>query len=564
MNIIISEEKDTRIIDGVNEILNLDNENFNKVIEKLSVENKRFLENIYFYYTTDKYENSSANIQLGLEKEHDENGNFISRCYFTAHDELFSISQILTILADRLKEVQENSNEYIRIKRLLETRDLNAFKTRVLNNNENNELLLDKVFEILDNDDFYQKFLDYNNNKDYFSINGQEIDVGNYLKYLGEIFGDKDKLGNVSNENTISKEFYIPKLDEYKQRYLQIFDKMNIDRYVNPMYEFKEMGTYDKIIRQGEEPNWTINEELNNAILHQIPDGLSLEEKAIYIYCKLCKELSFDEGYIFREHLNDERYNSDFIKEHLERITPNTKITCWDFSRIFSKMINSLDGEIEAVIIAQGENEGHFLTGFYTDNVSVMLEPINLRTEGTNDLMKAKNGIEFEGIEIISDRESMIDKALEKIYPQVFDKSQSNIKDYLMQLKSINKEEVENNVEIKLQSFVESMKENNIAGNEAIQTFSVFNKAGFFGEILEKAYLGKEEYEDDKKKYRRLALIRSKNNKDEESSNLYLLDSDSLELSTCTSQEIISKLKSGEFIYESEKHKIDGIDKEER
>ena len=49
MNIIISEEKDTRIIDGVNEILNLDNENFNKISNE--------------YFST-KYQNYSYNITL--------------------------------------------------------------------------------------------------------------------------------------------------------------------------------------------------------------------------------------------------------------------------------------------------------------------------------------------------------------------------------------------------------------------------------------------------------------------------------------------------------------------
>ena len=110
------------------------------------------------------------------------------------------------------------------------------------------------------------------------------------------------------------------------------------------------------------------------------------------------------------------------------------------------------------------------------------------------------------------------------------------------------------------------MKQNNILGNEAIQTLYTYYHCGFFGEELEKAFLGKEEYQDGKKSYRRMVLIRNKNEirENSENSDLYLLDSDTLELSTCTAQEIMDKLRTGEFIYESEKHKMPGIDMEER
>ena len=230
-------------------------------------------------------------------------------------------------------------------------------------------------------------------------------------------------------------------------------------------------------------------------------------------------------------------------------------------------MINGLDGDIESVIIVEGANHGHYLTGFYTDKVSVMLEAVNGRTGGTNDLMKAKNGIEFEGVEIVSDRQGIIKRAIEKVYPQVFEKKQISIKEYLQHLELLSREkDIPDNLEIKLQSFIEIMKENNITGNEAIQTLSAFYKSGFFGGEFERAYLGREEDVDGRRYYRRLVLIRAtRENEDKvNESELYLIDSDSLELSTCMEQEIIEKLNSGEYVYESEKHKMPGIDKEEK
>ncbi len=568
MNIIIEKQIDTRLLDGINQILSVDDETFKKIIEQL-IPKKDHLVDICFFYTTDKYENPEGKYQLGLEKEVDEKGKRIARFYYGG--EKFSTADIFKELSKRLNEIQEGTQEYDRIRQLLNTRSLDAFKSYFSDKTRENSELLDKLFEILKNKECLAKFMDYDNNRDYFSIDGQQVDIKEYIICLGKIFGNKDKNGNLGENNEISQDFFIVGLDKIKENVALIYQNINVDRYVNPTYEFRRFTTLDRlsneVIRKGEEPDWNISPELEEIVFNAMPRDLSLEEKAIYIYCKLCKELKYDEGYFFRGQLKDERYNSEFDKKHLEGIKPGSKITCWDFSRICSKMINGLDGDIESVIIAEGANHGHYLTGFYTDKVSVMLEAVNGRTGGTNDLMKAKNGIEFEGVEIVSDRQGIIKRAIEKVYPQVFEKKQISIKEYLQHLELLSREkDIPDNLEIKLQSFIEIMKENNITGNEAIQTLSAFYKSGFFGGEFERAYLGREEDVDGRRYYRRLVLIRAtRENEDKvNESELYLIDSDSLELSTCMEQEIIEKLNSGEYVYESEKHKMPGIDKEEK
>lgn len=568
MNIIIEKQIDTRLLDGINQILSVDDETFKKIIEQL-IPKKDHLVDICFFYTTDKYENPEGKYQLGLEKEVDEKGKRIARFYYGG--EKFSTADIFKELSKRLNEIQEGTQEYDRIRQLLNTRSLDAFKSYFSDKTRENSELLDKLFEILKNKECLAKFMDYDNNRDYFSIDGQQVDIKEYIICLGKIFGNKDKNGNLGENNEISQDFFIVGLDKIKENVALIYQNINVDRYVNPTYEFRRFTTLDRlsneVIRKGEEPDWNISPELEEIVFNAMPRDLSLEEKAIYIYCKLCKELKYDEGYFFRGQLKDERYNSEFDKKHLEGIKPGSKITCWDFSRICSKMINGLDGDIESVIIVEGANHGHYLTGFYTDKVSVMLEAVNGRTGGTNDLMKAKNGIEFEGVEIVSDRQGIIKRAIEKVYPQVFEKKQISIKEYLQHLELLSREkDIPDNLEIKLQSFIEIMKENNITGNEAIQTLSAFYKSGFFGGEFERAYLGREEDVDGRRYYRRLVLIRAtRENEDKvNESELYLIDSDSLELSTCMEQEIIEKLNSGEYVYESEKHKMPGIDKEEK
>lgn len=567
MNIISSKEKINRMIDGIHTILSLPEEQYHLLMEKMMPSDKN-IESLNFYYLTDRCEIPDNPIQLGLEQTFDKNKKYIARGYFGGTN--FSMHQILQQCQSMLGNYPSDSAEYSKIIEMLHTRNLDSFKKLYSSKNDVNPELLDKIFEILSNDDLLSKFLDYNNNTETFAINGQEISINEYLKLFGNFFGNKDKNGNLSNENQISSDFFIPNLDEFKKRYSQIFDKINIDRYVNPSYTFSILpNLISSVIRDGEEPHWEITPELHKAIFADMPKDLSLEEQAMYIYCKMCNIFSYDEGYMYRDKLNKVNYESTFSKEHLEQLMPSDKITCYDFSRIFAKLINELDGDITAVIILEGANEGHALAGFYTENVSITVEAINAYSaqDSTNDLMKAKNGIKLRGVNTISDREGLIEQAIDKVYPQILGKQPKSIKEYIQELKSIPQEQdVPNDISLKLQSLLEIMKSKHIFGNEFIQTLWGIGKTNYFGDTkLERAYLGELQREDDgSEKYKRHILLRQPKQKKIEGSSreVYLIDTDTLDLTTCSEGDIITKLNSGKLIYESEEHKLHGIDKE--
>ena len=181
--------------------------------------------------------------------------------------------------------------------------------------------------------------------------------------------------------------------------------------------------------------------------------------------------------------------------------------------------------------------------------------------------MKAKNGISLKGIKTISDRSGIIEQAIDKVYPQILGKQPKSIKEYIQELKSIPQEQdVPNDVVLKLQSLLEVMKANNISGNEFALTLWGVGKTKYFGDTkLERAYLGElQKDENGSEKYKRHILLRQP--KHEKSQNfsreVYLIDTDTLDLTTCSEEDIIARLNSGELIYESEKHKLPGIDKE--
>ena len=561
MNIITQEEKKGRLEDGIETLLKLDDEVFQKVLERLKIKSRQTPENIYFYYTTDRCEAPYREITLGLEE------NSKSRCYFS--NERISMPQIFEKIASYTSERSENSEEYVRCQALLNMRNIEALKQKYVNENVGSPELINKLFEIFGDSSSFEKFLRYNDNKEYFSINGEITEIEGYLKVLGEIFRYKGKDGNLIGIKNISSDFYIPQLEIIQNRVLDIYNSFNVDRYTNPKYEFKSVNFNEDVIRKGEEPAWEINPKLYDAIYKDMPEDLSLEEKALYLYTKLCSILEYNEEYLYKDKGLSSKFESTFSKESLESLIPGVKITCYDFCRIFSKLINEMEGDIEAVIISAGLNKGHFSTGFFTDKISVRLEAININQQGqkdpTNDLMKAKNGIKLRGINIISDREGIVDGSLDKIYKLVYGKQALSIKGFVQELKNLPQTEIPNDVRLKLESFIEVMKEKGIAGNEFVQTLDGMYKAKFWGEDVEKAYIGKREEREGKKHIQRMVLMKSKEVINGEiSEKLYLIDTSSLILTEVDSKDIIYKLKSGDLVYESNKHKIKGIYKEEQ
>ena len=315
MNIIIDKKESSRMMDGINELLKLDDVSFQEVINLLSSE-KDYLQNIVFYYTTDNCERPFGMKQIGLEKQFDENHKYIGRAYYGVKD--YSISQIFSKLKNMMIQLKKESKEYSRLEKLLNTRNVETLKSRICLKYKVDRTFVDKLFEIISDDQVKEKFLNYNNNSEDFSINGQKIEISEYLKILGKIFGDKDEKGKFNTKLNIENDFYIPETDAYKRRYSEIFDNINMDRYVKPEYEFRGFLNldryFDHVIRKEDEPDWAINEGLYNSVLKDMPQNFSVEEKAMYIYCKLCNELSYDNGYFYRNKLAENRYTNNLFK----------------------------------------------------------------------------------------------------------------------------------------------------------------------------------------------------------------------------------------------------------
>lgn len=302
--------------------------------------------------------------------------------------------------------------------------------------------------------------------------------------------------------------------------------------------------------------DWKINPELKQTVLSGMDESYTLEEKAIHIYCALCKELRYNEGYFYRDITGQEDYSSELSVEHMESIKPGSEITCYDFTREFCKFVNELDGDIEAVIISEDVNQEHFKMKFYTDNVSVVLDGIRT-INGTNDLAQVKNGLKLVGIIALDDKNNILERAIEKVYTRILGNEPITNSEYIAQLKMLPEQEVVENPRLKLEAFAEMMEKQGIKGNEAVQTFVMFNRAEFFGTEIEKSLIAKRIDDNGKERFKRKIVIMQKNDYFEES--IYMLDTENIEVTECSSQELDEKIKSGEYIYEDEEYKLDGI-----
>ena len=534
INIVSKNKKVNRLEDGINALLCLDDKKFSKIIEMLDVEDNSSLEKIKFSYSTDK-----------------QDGNKSSR--LEDSEKIPTMQEIFTGLSKKLEQYPEDSKEYNRIKEILSKRDIEQFK-RYYTTSEN-ERSIDGLFEILTDDDKFNLFMSSENSRE---------EIYAYLKTLGDIFGHKRSDGSFSKMKYIFNDFYLPQLDEMLKKVDEIYQNYNLDRYTLPEYEFLDLSDsyfFECVFRKGSEPEWEVSQELQDELYGEMPDDLSMEEQAMYIYIKLCSILKYNEDYLYKDNVNLSKISSDFDKEKLEEIKPGSKVTCYEFCRLYAKLVNEIEGDIEAVVIGQGPTLGHFQAGFYTNRVSTRIEPVNINLkeikDPTNDMMKAQNGIKLRGVVIFSDKTGVLYKAINKVYPLILKKEPVSIEAYVESLRSLPKINVQEKFSKKLEAFTEVMKEREITGNEFFQTLIQLRKSGFFGDAIKKmGDIGEVTFDGKQRHIARKILVYQN---DDNGKSVSLIDTSTLDITSPSLEEVVEKIRSKKYIERKKYAVIDSL-----
>ena len=88
--------------------------------------------------------------------------------------------------------------------------------------------------------------------------------------------------------------------------------------------------------------NVQIDNDLEHEIISAIPENATDLEKAIYIYIKMCKLLTYDEEYyaVNQKGIATEKHKST---DYVSSVTlKNNKVVCFEFNMMYSKLLNKL------------------------------------------------------------------------------------------------------------------------------------------------------------------------------------------------------------------------------
>ena len=132
-------------------------------------------------------------------------------------------------------------------------------------------------------------------------------------------------------ENKVMEEFMMPL--EIKNRFHDIWSLQKIDlQAINTHLE-----TRDTKFREA-----TLDQELERAILSGMPEDATELEKAIYIYIKMCKILTYDDEYYAVNQKGEAALKHKDVHYVSSINLQNNKVVCFEFNLIYSILLDKL------------------------------------------------------------------------------------------------------------------------------------------------------------------------------------------------------------------------------
>ncbi|MBD9115096.1 hypothetical protein EGP95_04870 [bacterium] len=197
---------------------------------------------------------------------------------------------------------------------------------------------------------------------------------------------------NFFRENEILEEYLLP--DIIIDHYNDINSLQKIDlQAIN-----KHLETTDTLYR-----NVQIDNALENKILSLLPADTTLLEKAIYIYIKMCKLLTYDDEYYA---VNQKGYATLKHKDtnHVSAVTPeNNKVVCYEFNLIYTKLLDKLGIHFSSnykSMLNEKYGSAHVSLDFRVGKFLVMADSVTSILLG--DIMQAKLNQPLSGIKCIN------------------------------------------------------------------------------------------------------------------------------------------------------------------
>lgn len=224
------------------------------------------------------------------------------------------------------------------------------------------------------------------------------------------------------NEINATNEFLIP--DNIIKHYNEIksFEKIDleaINRFV------KTSDTKYQLVK--------IDEDLEYKILDGMPEDATDLEKAIYIYIKMCKLLTYDEEYyaVNQKGVATEKHKNI---SYVSSITlENNKVVCFEFNLIYSKLLNKLGIHFCSDykgMCGEAYGLGHANLQFRADKFLVNADSVTTILQG--DIMQAKLNQPLVGLKCVNrnkETQQEFSDAITRMYKLIAEQESSLDKD---------------------------------------------------------------------------------------------------------------------------------------
>lgn len=183
-----------------------------------------------------------------------------------------------------------------------------------------------------------------------------------------------------------------------------------------------------------------LNPELIEAITKDIPANYSTLEKAIYIYIKMCKILSYNDEFFAAKQrgLAAEKHR---MIDYIETISPQfPEVVCYEFNAIYAKMLHSLgiNFQRECFNWKNKYGDGHENLSFRVGKY--IIEADSSRQILTSDLFNAKVGSSIKGLKCRNqnfDTYMDFDEILRKVYKDIKKEDKSTFSEALKEYEEL-------------------------------------------------------------------------------------------------------------------------------
>lgn len=377
-----------------------------------------------------------------------------------------------------LKNFELKNIESLQLQGILEkiNKEIDVRKKFVeaLTNDKYNYDFYDTCFEIISNDELFDKFLKYDENIKMFDKNFTQED---YLLELSKI------LGNKSEEICISNPIYRYQIlnQTMLDRYTKLRKLINVDIKILGDEPFGTKGTpaYTKEEQQRIDNDWELNQEVLDYVMNDMDPEYNLEEQICHIYIKLCCALRYNTGYRIY------KYETKYDKKRQEAITlQNNEVICSEFVLACTNIISRLSEHLEVRCI-RPQSGAHVSLGILIKekNIRIDLDSTKLE-ESLDDLARVKIGLPLKGIEYISDRKNEFKTAFEKVYNKFMQEQKIETEDLIAAYEKMSsKQTIPIEFRENMNEFIKKMQTKQIKGSELLATFIILTKKGYFGDI---------------------------------------------------------------------------------